>query len=94
MSVKIDGKAAALTKQDPSTWVATIIDLPAKKLHELHTIELGGATAEYGALSWANNKLGKTGTAQEKKDDQISRALYLYNKYARLYFNYDTAGLK
>ena len=97
VEVKVDGSVLPLeeTQVNGKTYWHTIVTkLPTKNLHELHTIEVGGTVSKYGVLSWANRMFGKTSDSGYKNDDQMARALYLYNKFARLYLNYDTNGLQ
>ncbi|MBQ1341100.1 MAG: hypothetical protein IIY33_01325, partial [Erysipelotrichaceae bacterium] len=64
-------------------------DIAAKKLHEMYRIKVtyNGSSYEYklGALSYANKSLIPK---PEARKSELGKALYLYNKYARLYFNY------
>ncbi len=98
VSVKIDGAAVTPVAETESNgtaiWAAYSSGVPAKKLHELKPFELtegsNSATLYYGCLSWANSKL-----ANGSEDDQnLARAMYLYNAAARRYFNYQTEGLQ
>ena len=88
-NVKIDGKLVTLEEYNETLWYTQINGIPAKNIHELHKIELGGGTAWFGGLSWANSML-RSGTEAEKK---LAGALYLYNEEARRYFNYQASGL-
>ncbi|MBR3302407.1 MAG: sirohydrochlorin cobaltochelatase [Firmicutes bacterium] len=92
VSVKIDGKAVTLAPEKDASgndvWAAYSAGVAAKRLHELKPFELtegeNSATIYYGCLSWANSKL-----ANGSEDDQnLARAMYLYNAAARSYFGY------
>ncbi|MBQ3930730.1 MAG: hypothetical protein II725_00450, partial [Firmicutes bacterium] len=92
VNVKIDGLPVTLAPEKDSNgndvWAAYSSGVAAKRLHELKPIELtegsNTATMYYGVLSWANSKL-----ANGTYDDQnLAKAMYLYNAAARSYFNY------
>ena len=97
VNVKINGVSAALhpeTDGDGSAiWAVYKDNIAAKQLHEKQTFLLtegsNTATMQYGALSWANSKLN--GSNLDEKN--LAKAMYIYNNAARIYFNYDTAGL-
>ena len=92
VNVKIDGVPVTLAPEKDSNgndvWAAYSSGVAAKRLHELKPIELtegsNSSTMYYGVLSWANSKL-----ANGTYDDQnLAKAMYLYNAAARSYFNY------
>ena len=97
VDVAIDGTAVTPVPETDSSgnniWAAYSRGVAAKRMHELKPFVLtegsNSATMYYGVLSWANSKL-----ANGSEDDQnLARAMYLYNAAARKYFNYDAAGL-
>ena len=98
VSVSIDGVPVTLAPEKDANgndvFAAYSSGVAAKRLHELKPFALtegsNSATMYYGVLSWANSKL-----ANGSEDDQnLARAMYLYNAAARRYFNYDAAGLQ
>ena len=98
VNVSIDGAPVTLAPEKDANgndiWAAYSSGVAAKRLHERKALTLteGGnsATLYYGVLSWANSKL-----ANGNEDDQnLARAMYLYNAAARRYFHYDEAGLQ
>ncbi|MBQ6661365.1 MAG: S8 family serine peptidase [Lachnospiraceae bacterium] len=60
--------------------------IPAKRLNEMKTITvsdgINSGIVSYGPLTWATNKLS------DEESAELAKSLYLYNKYAREYFNY------
>ena len=97
VNVSIDGAPVTLAPEKDANgndiWAAYSSGVAAKRLHERKALTLtegsNSATLYYGVLSWANSKL-----ANGNEDDQnLARAMYLYNAAARRYFHYDEAGL-
>ena len=97
VNVKIDSTPVTLAPETDANgnavWAAYSSGVAAKRLHERKALTLtegsNSATMYYGVLSWANSKL-----ANGNEDDQnLARAMYLYNAAARRYFHYDEAGL-
>ena len=96
ISVVVNEQEAELipeTVDGTNYWNVFTSGIAAKKLHELNSFELtegdNSATIFYGALSWANSKLA----GSDVNDQNLAKAMYLYNYAARKYFSYDATGL-
>lgn len=69
----IDGKQVAIRQNEKGYYVETA-GIAAKDLEKMFTIQVGGITVKYGALSYVNSKAGDTNTLAVN----ISKALFAY----------------
>lgn len=81
-----DGKKLTVVKDTDGTYYVKIPGIAGVDLNEMYTIKVtySGTTAtfKFAALSYANAAIGKGGAAIK----HLSKALYLYNRSARVYF--------
>ena len=69
----IDGKEVAVQQNAKGYYVETD-GIVAKELEKLFSVQVGGITVNYGALSYVNSKAGSANA----KDSDIAKALYAY----------------
>ena len=79
----VDGEIAVPVIID-GKYCIEIRGIDAKGLDEMHTVAVGGLSVEYCGLSYANQVLKSSSSAQEKID--LVTALYLYNQAANEFF--------